>query len=210
MSRWVMPAFRASVFRARGADMSKATRGRGSKVEQLPDEVKTFLDSLLRDRQFTQQEILDEVNKQIDALGLSEDEKLSRSGLNRYASKMEAIGKRMRETNAIADAWVNRLGDKPTGQVGNLLIQMTRSMAFDIALAAQENEDEPASLGMLKELALTIQRLEKASMDSLKREKEIRKAFAEEAAAKAETVAKQAGLTARAVQTIKNEILGIA
>ncbi|PHS66355.1 MAG: hypothetical protein COB09_02525 [Thalassobium sp.] len=190
--------------------MSKATRGRGSKVEQLPDEVKTFLDSLLRDRQFTQQEILDEVNKQIDALGLSEDEKLSRSGLNRYASKMEAIGKRMRETNAIADAWVNRLGDKPTGQVGNLLIQMTRSMAFDIALAAQENEDEPASLGMLKELALTIQRLEKASMDSLKREKEIRKAFAEEAAAKAETVAKQAGLTARAVQTIKNEILGIA
>src|SRR5690606_38685643 len=108
-----------------------------------------------------------------------------------------------------------RLGDKPTGQVGNLLIQMTRSMAFDLALAAQDQvnedgEEEPVSRGMLKDLALTIQRLEKASMDSLNREKEIRKAFAEEAASKAESVAKQAGLTAQAVQTIENEILSIA
>src|SRR5690606_29718758 len=91
------------------------------------------------------------------------------------ATRMEAIGKRMRETNAVADAWVQRLGDKPTGQVGNLLIQMTRSMAFDLALAAQDQvnedgEEEPVSLGMLKDLALTIQRLEKASMDSLNRE----------------------------------------
>lgn len=189
--------------------MSKATRGRGSKVEQLPDEVKAFLDSLLRDRQFTQQEILDEVNKQIDALGLSEADKLSRSGLNRYASKMEAIGKRMRETNAIADAWVNRLGDKPTGQVGNLLIQMTRSMAFDIALAAQENEDEPASLGMLKELALTIQRLEKAAAASLQNEKEIRKAFAEEVANKVEKMATQRGMTKADAQYWRSEVLGM-
>lgn len=195
--------------------MAKPTRGRGSKIEQLPDEVKAFLDAMLRDRQYSQQEILDEVNKQIEQLGLPADDKLSRSGLNRYATRMEAIGKRMRETNAVADAWVQRLGDKPTGQVGNLLIQMTRSMAFDLALAAQDQvnedgEEEPVSLGMLKDLALTIQRLEKASMDSLNREKEIRKAFAEEAANKAESVAKQAGLTAQAVQTIKNEILGIA
>lgn len=195
--------------------MAKATRGRGSKIEQLPDEVKGFLDALLRDRQYSQQEILDEVNRQIDALGLPGSEKLSRSGLNRYATRMEAIGKKMRETNAVADAWVQRLGDKPQGQVGNLLIQMTRSMAFDLALAAQDQtnedgEEEPVSLGMLKDLSLTIQRLEKASMDSLKREKEIRKAFAEEAANTAEKAAKAAGLTAQAIATIKNEILGIA
>lgn len=190
----------------------RETRGRPSKIEQLPDQVKVFLDAALRDNQYSQSEILDEVNTQLDQLG---EDKISRSGLNRYATRMEQIGKRMRETNAVADAWVSRLGDKPTGQVGNLLIQMTRSMAFDIALAAQEqtNEDgeaEPVSLGMLKELALTIQRLEKASMDSLKREKEIRKAFAEEAAKTAEQVAKAAGLTSDAIKTIKNEILGIA
>lgn len=195
--------------------MAKPTRGRGSKIEQLPDEVKAFLNAMLRDRQYSQQEILDEVNRQIDELGLPDSEKLSRSGLNRYATRMEAIGKKMRETNAVADAWVQRLGDKPQGQVGNLLIQMTRSMAFDLALAAQDQtnedgEEEPVSLGMLKDLSLTIQRLEKASMDSLKREKEIRKAFAEEAANTAEKAAKAAGLTAQAIATIKNEILGIA
>ncbi len=191
----------------------KATRGRGSKIEQLPDEVKSFLDAMLRDKQYTQQEILNEVNKQIEQQGLPADEKISRSGLNRYASKMAEVGKRMQQTQATAAAWVAKLGDKPTGDIGKLLIQMTQTMAFDLALSAQENEDgeeEPATLGMLKDLALTIQRLEKTRMDSIKNEKEIRKAFAEEAAQKAESVAKQAGLTAQAVQTIKNEILGIA
>ncbi|CAA0097670.1 Uncharacterised protein [BD1-7 clade bacterium] len=183
-------------------------RGKPSKVEQLPDQVKAFLNTALRDKNRTQEEIRNEVNQQLEALGL-DNKKISSAGLSRHASKMEKVGAKMRETNAIADAWVARLGDKPTGQVGNLLIQMTRSMAFDVALAAGE-EDEPASLGMLKDLALTVQRLEKASMDSLKREKEIRQAFAEEAAASAEKVAKAAGLTSETVNTIKAEILGIA
>lgn len=187
----------------------KATRGRASKIERLPDDVKAFLDAMLRDREYSQQDILDEVNKQIAAQGLPEHDQISRSGLNRYATRMEQIGKRMRETNAIADAWVSKLGDAPTGQVGNLLIQMTRSMAFDLTLSLQE-KDEPASVQMLRELALTIKRLESASMDSLKREKEIRKAFAEEAATKAETAAKQAGLSKDAIATIKADILGIA
>ena len=86
---------------------------------------------------------------------------------------------------------------------------MTQTMAFELAESAM-GEEEPASLGMIKELALTVQRLEKTRTDSIKNEKEIRKAFAEEAAEKAGSVAKAAGLTKQAVQTIKNEILGIA
>lgn len=198
---------------------TKTTRGRGSKIETLPNEVKALLDAMLRDKEYTQQEVLAEVNKQIEALGLPDDEKISRSGLNRYSTKMAKIGKRMQQTQATAEAWVAKLGERPSGDMGKLLIQMTQTMAFDIAENAMsydpDNDDpsapaEPASLGMLKNLSLTIQRLEKTRMDSIKNEKEIRKAFAEEAAKKAETVAKQAGLTATAVQTIKNEILGIA
>jgi hypothetical protein len=188
----------------------KPTRGRGSKIEQLPDDVKGLLNALLRDKQYSQQEILAEVNKQIGELGLPEDEQISKSGLNRYASKMAKIGKRMQETHATAEAWVAKLGEKPSGDIGKLLINMTQTMAFDIAEAAMSNEEEPASLGMIKELALTVQRLEKTRTDSIKNEKEIRKAFAEEAAEKAGSVAKAAGLTKQAVQTIKNEILGIA
>lgn len=187
----------------------KHTRGRGSKIEQLPEEVKGFLNAMLRDKQYSQQEILAEVNAQLDELGLSEDDQISKSGLNRYASKMAKIGKRMQETHATAEAWVAKLGEKPTGDIGKLLINMTQTMAFELAESAM-GEEEPASLGMIKELALTVQRLEKTRTDSIKNEKEIRKAFAEEAAEKAGSVAKAAGLTKQAVQTIKNEILGIA
>ena len=187
----------------------KHTRGRGSKIEQLPEEVKGFLNAMLRDKQYSQQEILAEVNAQLDELGLPEEEQISKSGLNRYASKMAKIGKRMQETHATAEAWVAKLGEKPTGDIGKLLINMTQTMAFELAESAM-GEEEPASLGMVKELALTVQRLEKTRTDSIKNEKEIRKAFAEEAADKAGSIAKAAGLTKQAVQTIKNEILGIA
>jgi hypothetical protein len=57
---------------------------------------------------------------------------------------------------------------------------------------------------------LAVQRLESAAMASHKREKEIRTAFAAEAANAAEKVAKTAGLTRDAVALLKREILGIA
>lgn len=189
--------------------MKKSSRGRVSKVELLPDEVKRFLDAMLRDKRHSQQEILDEVNSQLKAIGASEDALLSSSGLNRYASRMEQIGKKMRETNAIADAWVARLGDKPTSQIGKLVTQMIHTMAFDLSLDMQQGED-PVSIGELKDLALTIQRLEQAETASVKREKEIRKAFAEEAAANTEQLAKAQGLSQSAIDAIKSGILGIA
>ncbi|WP_028294276.1 DUF3486 family protein [Oceanobacter kriegii] len=187
----------------------KTTRGRPSKIDQLPDQVRAFLDAALRDPANSQDDILAEVNRQLTDIGVDESDQISRSGLNRYATKMAKIGKKMQERQATANAWVAKLGEKPTGDIGKLLIQMTQTMAFDVAEAALDEED-PASLGLIKELALTVQRLEKASMDSLKREKEIRKAFAEEAASAAEKVATAAGLTREAVTTIKNDILGIA
>ncbi|WP_336845428.1 phage protein Gp27 family protein, partial [Providencia rettgeri] len=47
-------------------------------------------------------------------------------------------------------------------------------------------------------------------MMSTKREKEIRAAFAAEAATEAEKIVKQAGLTEEAAANIKRQILGIA
>ncbi|SWK43185.1 Protein of uncharacterised function (DUF3486) [Klebsiella pneumoniae] len=47
-------------------------------------------------------------------------------------------------------------------------------------------------------------------MASHKREKEIRQAFAEEAAAQAEKITKSAGLSAETAADIRRQILGIA
>jgi hypothetical protein len=187
--------------------MAKTTRGRGSKIEQLPDAVKSLLNAMLRDQQYTQQDILDEVNTQLEAMG-ADDEKISRSGLNRYATRMAAIGKKMQERQAAANALTSKLGEVPQGDIGKLLINITQSLAFDILSDAAEGDD-PASLGMLKDLSLLIRRLESANMDSLKREKEIRKAFAEEAANHVHDVAVQRGMTKEDAQFWREEVLGM-
>ncbi|MFY9180195.1 MAG: DUF3486 family protein [Venatoribacter sp.] len=189
--------------------MNKPNRGRASKVELLPEEVKRFLDAMLRDKRHSQQEILDEVNKQLTELGAPQSELISSSGLNRYALRMESIGKKMRETNAIADAWVARLGDKPQSQLGKLVTQMIHTMAFELSLDMQNGAAE-VSVGDLKELALVVQRLEQAETSSVKREQQIRQAFAQEAAASVEQAAKELGLTKAGTDAIKAGILGLA
>lgn len=69
--------------------MTDSTRGRRSKVDLLPDDIRKTLDTGLRDGSITQMELLNEVNALIEAAGLPEEQQLSRTGLNRYASKME-------------------------------------------------------------------------------------------------------------------------
>ena len=105
--------------------------------------------------------------------------------------------------------WVDQLGGKPTGEVSKVLIEMVRTLAFDQVLKMSESGEivEPK---FIKDLAVGVEKLEKAATESTKREKEIRKAMAEEAAERAAEVAKAAGLTADGAAQIKREILGIA
>ncbi len=187
----------------------KATRGRRSKIQLLPDELKSQLDKMLRDGRLQQQEILDLVNQKIDSLGLSKATKLSSSGLNRYATRLESIGARIREAREVSEAWVAKLGSEPTSDVGKLLQEVVRTMAFDTTTAMSES-GEPVEPKALSQLALAIQRVEQAAMTSHKREQEIRKVFAEEAASVVENAAKAQGLTREGVQSIKDQILGIA
>lgn len=187
----------------------KQTRGRRSKIDLLPEEIKDQLNTMLRDGRLQQQEILDIVNDQIEQAGLGEDAKLSKSGVNRYATRMEQVGAKIRQAREVAEVWTAKLGDAPTSEVGKLLQEVVRTMAFDTTTALSES-GEPVPPKALSQLALAIQRVEQAAMASHKREKEIRQTFAEEAAEAAETVAKQQGLTREGVKAIKEQILGIA
>ncbi|QUN06441.1 DUF3486 family protein [Shewanella yunxiaonensis] len=189
--------------------MAETTRGRRSKVDLLPEKIRKRLDAGLRDGSITQLELLDEVNALIKAAGLPEETQLSRAGLNRYATKMEAVGKSLREMREITQVWTAELGDKPTGEVTKFILEMARSQLFK-ALLAESEGGEPADVGMIKDAMLAVQRLESAAMASHKREKEIRAAFAAEAAEAAEKVASKSGLSREQADAIKREILGIA
>ncbi|KOO57259.1 Mu-like prophage FluMu protein gp27 [Rheinheimera sp. KL1] len=190
----------------------KVTRGRRSKVDLLPEAIRQELDSKLRDGRLTQQDVLDYINDLIDQSQLppedKEELKLSRSGLNRYASHLETIGKDLREIREVSNALVAQLGDKPTGDVSRMILEIGRTQLFKAMMTNSSKEE--MDIGMIKDAMLAAQRLEAAAMHSHKREKEIRQLFAAEVAAATEKVAKSAGLTADGVALLKREILGIA
>ncbi len=187
---------------------------RKSKVNLLPQVIRDQLHAFIRSGDMHQTDIREAINQMIEDAGLPEDAKLSRTGLNRYAQKFEGVGERIRQSREVAEVWISKLGQAPTSDVGKLLQEFVRTMAFETSMKlmdeAAEEGAEPISPKALGQLALVVQRIEAASMSSLKVEKEIRSAFAVEAANTAEKVAKTAGLTKEGVELLKREILGIA
>lgn len=180
---------------------------RKSSIDQLPPEIRDALHELLRDPAISQLEATQKVNALLEAEQL--DTRVSKSAVNRYSQRMDVIGEKMRQSRQIAEMWIGKLGNQPQGQVGKLLNEFTRTMAFETALQMSEDE-EPPHPKLLKELSLAIKHLEEAATVNEKREREIRQQMAEEAANAAESVARQQGLTADSVAQIKAQILGIA
>ncbi|PWG62846.1 DUF3486 family protein [Sediminicurvatus halobius] len=168
---------------------------RPSTIDRLPDDVREKLHELLRDPRVTQLEATRQINEILEREG--HEERLSKSSLNRYAVRMEAVGQKMREAREVADMWIGKLGARPEGEMGNLINQLVRSLTFDVSLKLQEGELDaetlPGTIDMLKDLALTAARLEKASSENVKREAEIRRQAREEAAEQAAEAAEQAG-----------------
>ncbi len=191
----------------------QVSSNRKSKVNLLPEEIRQTLNAFIRSGEMTQKDIRAEVNKLIEEAGLPEDAKLSRTGFNRYAKRMEEMGQRLRQSREVAEVWTSKLGDKPTTDISKLLQEFVRTMAFETSMQMMEDAEEKQEIiapKALNQLALVVQRIEQAAMTSMKREKEIRTQFAAEAADKAEAVAKKAGLTAETVEMLKAELLGIA
>ncbi|HGX3211584.1 TPA: phage protein Gp27 family protein, partial [Serratia marcescens] len=83
----------------------KPTRGRPSKIDLLPENIRDALHQMLRDKRHTQEEIREAINTLIDQHELPDDMQLSRTGLNRYASRMEAIGSKIRASREMAEIW---------------------------------------------------------------------------------------------------------
>jgi len=189
------------------ADKKKTGRGHRSKVDLLPSELKKKLDEMLRDGRLQQNEILEIINQDIDDAGLSDD-KLSRSGLNRYSVKMESAGSRIREAREVSKQWVAELGSAPEGEVSKILIEMVRTMAFDTVLKASEG-DEPVHPKFIKELAIGVEKLEKAASESTKREREIRAELQAEQDKNLQKEAKAQGMDESQVQFWREKVLGI-
>ncbi|EBQ7115023.1 DUF3486 family protein [Salmonella enterica] len=160
------------------------TRGRVKKADLLPDSIRKPLLEMLREKRLTQVQVREEINRLIEEAGLPDEMKLSRGAVWRLASENEEVARDLRDLREQTKAMVAELGDKPTGDTTTLILEMTRSLLFRKLRAARRDleDDGEIDIGLLKNIMLAVQRLESAAERSMKREKEIRAAFAEEMA----------------------------
>lgn len=183
--------------------------GQSSTIEQLPEDILDQLHELLRDPRVTQLAATRKINEILAAEGVPD--RVTKSAVNRYDLKMREAGEKLRQSRAIAAMWIGKLGAAPQGQVGHLVNEMLRTLAFDLSLKLQDAElnDEtmPVVIGQVKALALAVQRLEASSTMNVKRETEIRKQALEAAAKAVGETAKQAGVSAEVIAVIRRDVL---
>ena len=159
---------------------------RPSTIDSLPADAREALHSWLRDPGITQTEATERTNALLEELGLPE--RVSRQAVNRYDLRMRTVGERLRQSRQVAEAWIAKLGSAPGGQLGHLVTEMLRTLAFDLAIRLQDAELDDESLPGVVEAAgkvsLMAQRLERSSEISARRERQIKREAAEEIAGK--------------------------
>lgn len=185
---------------------------RASSIEQLPADILEQLHELLRDPRVAQLDATARINAILAERG---EPPVSKSAVNRYDLKMREAGERLRQSRAVAEMWIGKLGAQPQGQVGHLINEMLRTLSFDLTLKLADGEltDEklPGVIDMVKELSLAVVRLESAANANVKRQAEIerqaREKALQDAADRVGTAAQARGLTAEDASFWRNQVL---
>ena len=149
--------------------------GRKSTVRQLDDRIRQAVDRLIREDKATIDQIVDRLE---DMLG---QDAPSRSAVGRYVKGTREQMKRYREAQELATVWVGKLEEEPGGDVGRLLSEMLRTVAFQQLAGAGDGGAEVST----KEVALlagALRDLNTADKMSLDRELKIRQLVAKQAA----------------------------
>ncbi len=181
---------------------------RKSSISKLPLPVRKAIDDALKAGRFTLDEIVASIKGEF-GVALAP----SRSALGRYSERFEEVGKRMRQSREVAQVWADRLGNEPSGDIGKLVMELLRTLAFDATLAMSEPGEDGGAVVVdpkaLNSLALAIHRLETAGRHNIEREEKMRKAAFEAAAEAAVKAVKKKGISATTSESIRREILGI-
>ena len=138
---------------------------------------------------------------------------IGRSSVGRYAKNFDEVAAKLRESREVTDALVAELGDAAAqGKQGRLLVEMTRSLVFDLLMALQSGEEalDPKSVMMLGKGLAELGKALRLDQDFETKIAEQAAARAkEEAATKADAATKQLGLNAEQAAFIRAEILGV-
>ena len=163
-----------------------------SSIEKLPREVREALDEWLRDPSITMKEAARRANDRLEELG--SPQRVSRTAVNCYDLRMRRATEKLRQSREVAEAWIAKIGSAPDGKLGHLVIEMLRTVAFDLTLRIQQGDLDDESLAGLVQTATSIslmaRRIEESSDMIDRRERRLKREAAEELAAKADRESK--------------------
>jgi hypothetical protein len=179
-----------------------------SKISQLPQDLRDELIDRIMDSGFADYDghhawLL----QQIEEREIELEDPISRSAIARVGKRHKSISKRMQEIRAME----REFSSDPvhTNRTTNQMLQM---LAFAKTRDAYNGSIE-IDADYLKDMALTIGRLEKAAAINEDRERDIREderqRAREDAAAAVESSARQAGVSAETVERIRRDVLGM-
>ncbi len=196
----------------------EGTRKQQSSIDRLPPDILEQLQALLRDPRVVQKEATRRINAILaeqDAAGALPDDapkQVSKTTVNRYDLRLRKVGEKIRQSREIAKMWIGRLGAEPQGAVGKLLNEMVRNLAFDATVAMADGET-PVEPKMLKDMAIAIERLERAASENVKRDEQIRQQERErlrkETLAAVESASDAGPMTAETLKEKIREVYGV-
>nr|VFK58216.1 MAG: Protein of unknown function (DUF3486) [Candidatus Kentron sp. UNK]VFK68321.1 MAG: Protein of unknown function (DUF3486) [Candidatus Kentron sp. UNK] len=188
-----------------------------SKIDRLPPAVRESLDEWFRDRALTQQQIAECVNELLakcdpTLLGEYELSEISRHDIGREQRKIREMGDRLQKSRHMANALAERIGADTSGKQGRIVLESINALSLEIMGKVSENsvtqDSAPTLIAMLKDMSLTLSRTQKAGMDNIKREAEIKRQLAEEMLEKTRNMPSTA-TKGEITSMIKREIYGI-
>ncbi|MBI1321328.1 MAG: DUF3486 family protein [Candidatus Hydrogenedens sp.] len=187
-----------------------------SKVEALPGPVKRAVDELLASGRHTLDDILAHLKRLAGDGAVPEDELPSRTGLGRYAQKFEAVAKRMRMAQEVARTWQTDILKDPESDLGQALITMIETAAFEAAAQADGDTDVD-KLELFGRIAKHLAQAKGAGTNRIlalmkKAEEQQKKAVEAERRASAEraaVVGVEMGLSAERVAELQARVAGL-
>jgi len=181
--------------------------GRKSNIAQLPQEIREWVEQLIRNGR-TIDDILAHL-KTMDA-----ELPVSRSSVGRFKQNYEKSLERYRDAQAVAGQWVTVFRESPESDVGALIAEMLKTLAFQTMSTMGEDEKNPVDPQSLMFLGKAIRDVTSAtSLNEERIAKIIERAAAkarEKAAKDAERVARDHGLSAEIVGEFRAKILGVS
>ena len=186
--------------------------GRKSVISAMPPEIKAKLDELLSNPAYTQAQVTDWMNAFLKEH--AQPEVMTERIVNRYAASMQDILAKKRDTDQVVKAWVGQMGDIPDGDFGRAIVEILRTLSFELNMKLHEQmrtaDDEElfGFIKMFKEMAFSVEKLEKAASENEKRAAQIRTKPREEAAEELTEGLKSQGISQDVEDSIRRILLG--